>query len=191
MIEKTAGTIELESGIDRFSFYKTTELDGLVKKVIIGVANVFISLGNFFCRLFSSPIEKKEISQEVVQVEPQDLLKNSMEDLVKGVDSLYLKSIQYQQTLNKLNPDIPLQEHVENTFDQAELSILKTCFFDAALNAYKKEWKEIHSTEISKKDIQEFRALYIETIDQIAEDRIQNASLGDLENYKKIIKMLK
>jgi len=181
-------SIRSDVGIERFTSYKSNELDGLAKRVLCSIANVFIYLGNFFCRVFFSHNKKEVINKETISIEPKKLLKTAMNDLITTGDKLFLTSMLYNQALSNLNPELPKNQ--ENPFNQDELQILKNCFFDRALDAYKKEFQEIHQTEISEQDIEDFRINNMEMIHQIAEGRLKNASLDEIKEYKEIIKIL-
>ena len=190
MIINKEYSIRLDSGIERFTPYKSNELDGLAKKVLSSVANVFIYLGNLFYRVFFSPDKKEILNKETISNEPKQLLKMSMNDLITNGDKLCLTSMLYNQALSTLNPELPNNGEQKNPFNQDELQILKNCFFDRALDAYKKEFQDIHQTEISEQDMEDFRINNTEMIHQIAEGRLKSATPDEIKEYKEIIKIL-
>lgn len=191
---KTEFPIQSEDRIERFSSYEISELDGLAKKIFGSVANLFVALGNFFYQLiYSNPKQKpinKESFKEIVEIDPKQPLKTAMDQLMEKGDNLFLTSIQYKMVLENLNPEKSSGLQLENPFNQDELKVLKEQFFNIALDAYKKDFQETHETEISKQDIEAFRCNNIEMIDQIAEAKLQSASLSDVKEYKEIIKIL-
>ena len=129
-------------------------------------------------------------SKETISIEPKQLLKTAMNDLITHGDKLFLTSMLYNQALSNLNPELPNKTDQENPLNQDELQILKNCFFDRALDAYKKEFQEIHQTEISEQDTEDFRVNNMEMIHQIAEGRLKSASPDEIKEYKEIIKIL-
>lgn len=187
---KTEFPIKSEDRIERFSSYKISELDGLAKKIFGSVANLFVALGNFFYQLIYSNPKQETINKEIIQIDPKQLLKTAMDQLIEKGDSLFFTSIQYKMALEKLNPEKPSSLQLENPFNQDELKVLKEQFFNIALDAYTKDFQETQQTEISKQDIEAFRCNNIEMIDQIAEAKLQSASSNDVKEYKEIIKIL-